>query len=60
MVNLEDLAIAAEYWLTAVFDDRRLCGLCNLHSDPNIPPGRQPPAGIWPLAFFRISRLFRV
>ncbi|MEJ5260844.1 MAG: hypothetical protein WHS88_11720 [Anaerohalosphaeraceae bacterium] len=26
MVNLEDLAIAAEYWLTAVFDDERLGG----------------------------------
>ncbi len=44
MVNLEDLAIVAKHWLTAVFDEGRLCGLCNLHSDPNIPPGRQPPA----------------
>ncbi|HOK66674.1 MAG TPA: hypothetical protein PK054_12980 [Anaerohalosphaeraceae bacterium] len=43
MNNLEDLAIAAEHWLTAVFDEGRLCGLCNLYKDP-ISAGRWLPA----------------
>lgn len=43
-VDLEDLATMAEHWLTPVFDEYRICSLCNLHTgpdpnDPNAPTG---------------------
>ncbi|MBL7215938.1 MAG: hypothetical protein ISS71_09700 [Phycisphaerae bacterium] len=38
-VDLTDFAILAESWLVPVFDEYRLCSLCNLSpsSDPNLP-----------------------
>lgn len=44
VVDMEDLAILAEEWLTPVFDEYRVCSLCNLHTgvdpnDPNAPSG---------------------
>ena len=41
LVDLGDLAVMAEYWLSPVFDEYRLCGLCNLYTnqDPNLPDG---------------------
>jgi hypothetical protein len=43
-VDIEDLAILAEQWLAVVFDEYRLCSLCNLYTgmdpnDPNAPAG---------------------
>ncbi|HOL32663.1 MAG TPA: hypothetical protein PK052_11870 [Anaerohalosphaeraceae bacterium] len=43
-VNFADLEVLAEYWLTPVFDEYRICSLCNLHTgtdpnDPNAPSG---------------------
>lgn len=40
-VDMADLAILCEFWLTPVFDDYRVCSLCNLHTgiDPNDPNG---------------------
>ena len=45
-VDLADMATLAEHWLTVVFDDYRLCSLCNLHTaadpnDPNAPSGAE-------------------
>jgi hypothetical protein len=45
-VDIEDLAILAEHWLAVVFDEYRICSLCNLHTggdpnDPNAPDGRE-------------------
>jgi hypothetical protein len=46
VVDLEDVVILAEQWLAVVFDEYRLCSLCNLHTggdpnDPNAPDGRE-------------------
>jgi len=40
-VNLADLEVLAQNWLTKVFDEYRICSLCNLHTgtDPNDPNG---------------------
>lgn len=43
-VNISDLAMLAADWLTPVFDEYRVCSLCNLHTapdpnDPNAPSG---------------------
>jgi len=37
-VDLADLEILTQYWLTPVFDEYRICGLCNIGAnDPNDP-----------------------
>jgi hypothetical protein len=46
VVDFEDLEVLAELWLTPVFDEYRICSLCNLHTggdpnDPNAPAGRE-------------------
>jgi hypothetical protein len=43
-VNYNDLEVLASLWLTPVFDEYRICSLCNLHTgidpnDPNAPGG---------------------
>ncbi len=43
-VDIADLALLAEHWLRPVFDEYRICRLCNLHTaidpnDPNAPSG---------------------
>jgi hypothetical protein len=43
-VDIADLALLVEHWLRPVFDEYRICRLCNLHTaidpnDPNAPSG---------------------
>jgi hypothetical protein len=34
-VDLEDVRVLADYWLTKVFDPYRICSLCNLYRNPD-------------------------